>query len=42
MSPEQLIGYVGICTPEDAWNQTLAAMSEGVQTTLGAYHRRWQ
>lgn len=28
--------------PEDAWNQTLAAMSEGVQTTLGAYHRRWQ
>lgn len=28
--------------PEDAWNQTLAAMSEGVQTTLGAYHSRWQ
>ena len=28
--------------PEETWNQTLAAMSEGVQTTLGAYHRRWQ
>ncbi|MBF8999230.1 MULTISPECIES: ubiquinone anaerobic biosynthesis protein UbiU [Vibrio] len=24
------------------WNNTLANVSEGVQTTLGAYHRKWQ
>ncbi|MFV0576226.1 MAG: peptidase U32 family protein [Vibrio sp.] len=27
---------------EDAWNATLANVSEGTQTTLGAYHRKWQ
>ncbi|MBD1555614.1 U32 family peptidase [Vibrio sp. S9_S30] len=27
---------------EDAWNSTLANISEGTQTTLGAYHRKWQ
>ncbi len=27
---------------EDAWNRTLANVSEGTQTTLGAYHRKWQ
>ncbi len=27
---------------EDAWMQTLANLSEGSQTTLGAYHRKWQ
>ncbi|WP_127958761.1 ubiquinone anaerobic biosynthesis protein UbiU [Serratia microhaemolytica] len=25
-----------------AWMQALAAISEGTQTTLGAYHRKWQ
>lgn len=25
-----------------AWQETLAAVSEGTQTTLGAYHRSWQ
>jgi putative protease len=24
------------------WMETLGAMSEGTQTTLGAYHRKWQ
>ena len=27
---------------EPAWRQTLAGLSEGSQTTLGAYHRSWQ
>jgi len=27
---------------ENAWMQTLANLSEGAQTTLGAYHRKWQ
>ncbi|GLQ71562.1 ubiquinone anaerobic biosynthesis protein UbiU [Vibrio penaeicida] len=27
---------------EDTWNSTLANVSEGTQTTLGAYHRKWQ
>lgn len=27
---------------ESAWRQTLAGLSEGSQTTLGAYHRAWQ
>ncbi|XBS70467.1 peptidase U32 family protein [Acerihabitans sp. KWT182] len=31
-------GYV----PQAAWNEALGAVSEGTQTTLGAYHRRWQ
>ena len=25
-----------------AWNSVLANVSEGSQTTLGAYHREWQ
>lgn len=28
--------------PHIAWEQTLAAVSEGAQTTLGAYSRSWQ
>ncbi|MGL4458931.1 MAG: peptidase U32 family protein, partial [Plesiomonas shigelloides] len=28
--------------PEPAWMQALDAVSEGRQTTLGAYHRKWQ
>ena len=28
--------------PDVAWMQTLGGMSEGRQTTLGAYHRKWQ
>ncbi|HKK03333.1 MAG TPA: peptidase U32 family protein [Gammaproteobacteria bacterium] len=28
--------------PDLAWQQSLAAVSEGTQTTLGAYHRSWQ
>jgi len=28
--------------PQAAWNEALGAVSEGTQTTLGAYHRRWQ
>lgn len=28
--------------PRQEWMQTLAAVSEGSQTTLGAYHRPWQ
>lgn len=28
--------------PEPAWMQTLGSVSEGSQTTLGAYHRPWQ
>ena len=28
--------------PQAAWNEVLGAISEGTQTTLGAYHRRWQ
>ena len=27
---------------EGSWMQTLANLSEGSQTTLGAYHRKWQ
>lgn len=27
---------------EAAWNQALANVSEGTQTTLGAYHKKWQ
>ena len=27
---------------EAAWNAALANVSEGTQTTLGAYHRKWQ
>ncbi|MFZ1875294.1 MAG: peptidase U32 family protein [Chania sp.] len=27
---------------DTAWMETLGAMSEGTQTTLGAYHRKWQ
>ncbi|AQZ95160.1 peptidase U32 family protein [Halopseudomonas phragmitis] len=27
---------------EAGWNQALASVSEGSQTTLGAYHRAWQ
>ncbi|MBI2380469.1 MAG: U32 family peptidase [Gammaproteobacteria bacterium] len=27
---------------EPAWHQALASVSEGTQTTLGAYHRPWQ
>ena len=26
---------------EGAWMKTLANLSEGKQTTLGAYHRKW-
>lgn len=29
-------------SPEPAWMQALDAVSEGRQTTLGAYHRKWQ
>ncbi|TWX55713.1 ubiquinone anaerobic biosynthesis protein UbiU [Colwellia hornerae] len=29
-------------TVEGAWMNTLANLSEGTQTTLGAYHRKWQ
>jgi putative protease len=29
-------------TVEGAWMKTLANLSEGKQTTLGAYHRKWQ
>ena len=28
--------------PQADWNEALGAVSEGTQTTLGAYHRRWQ
>ncbi len=28
--------------PQPAWMDTLGSMSEGTQTTLGAYHRKWQ
>jgi len=28
--------------PQEAWMAALAAVSEGSQTTLGAYHRPWQ
>ncbi len=27
---------------EPSWNKELAALSEGSQTTLGAYHKKWQ
>jgi len=27
---------------EGEWMNTLANLSEGSQTTLGAYHRKWQ
>ena len=27
---------------EEVWNSTLANVSEGTQTTLGAYHKKWQ
>lgn len=29
-------------TTDETWMNTLGAMSEGTQTTLGAYHRKWQ
>ncbi|MEX8985918.1 U32 family peptidase, partial [Salmonella enterica] len=28
--------------PQRDWMETRGAMSEGTQTTLGAYHRKWQ
>ncbi len=28
--------------PEDKWMKALGSVSEGSQTTLGAYHRPWQ
>jgi O2-independent ubiquinone biosynthesis protein UbiU len=28
--------------PSKSWLQTLSSLSEGNQTTLGAYHRKWQ
>ncbi|MCC5857650.1 MAG: U32 family peptidase [Ectothiorhodospiraceae bacterium] len=28
--------------PQEDWQRTLARLSEGSQTTLGAYHRAWQ
>ncbi|MCZ6412867.1 U32 family peptidase, partial [Cronobacter sakazakii] len=28
--------------PQQAWMDALGAMAEGAQTTLGAYHRKWQ
>ncbi|GLY60469.1 collagenase [Pectobacterium carotovorum subsp. carotovorum] len=28
--------------PTQAWMDTLGAVAEGTQTTLGAYHRKWQ
>ena len=28
--------------PDERWMNTLTAVSEGSQTTLGAYHRPWQ
>jgi putative protease len=28
--------------PEERWMKQLADVSEGSQTTLGAYHRPWQ
>jgi putative protease len=28
--------------PQPDWMQKLGAVSEGSQTTLGAYHRPWQ
>jgi putative protease len=27
---------------QPAWMDALGAMAEGTQTTLGAYHRKWQ
>jgi len=27
---------------QDEWNRTLSLLSEGSQTTLGAYHRKWK
>ncbi len=32
----------GSYTPRDEWNHTLGSLSEGCQTTLGAYHRAWR
>ena len=29
-------------TPNETWLEGLAALSEGTQTTLGAYYRAWQ
>ncbi|MBP59724.1 MAG: protease, partial [Idiomarina sp.] len=26
----------------DNWNSVLSSLSEGSQTTLGAYHRKWK
>ena len=28
--------------PDQAWLSQLSSLSEGVQTTLGAYQREWQ
>jgi putative protease len=28
--------------PQASWMEALGSMSEGTQTTLGAYHRKWQ
>ncbi|MCP4009982.1 MAG: U32 family peptidase, partial [Proteobacteria bacterium] len=29
-------------SPDETWLEGLAALSEGTQTTLGAYYRAWQ
>jgi len=39
---DQCLENPGTYRPRDCWMQELGSVSEGAQTTLGAYHRPWQ
>lgn len=39
---DRYLANPGAYQVDSAWDQALANVSEGTQTTLGAYHRQWQ
>lgn len=39
---DRLEATPGVFSVESQWNQTLAGLSEGGLTTIGAYHRKWK
>ena len=39
---DQCLQNPGAYKPRDRWMRELENVSEGAQTTLGAYHRPWQ
>lgn len=39
---DRLLANPEVYVADDEWNEALAQLSEGSQTTLGAYHRHWR